>query len=468
MKRAIRENWRPVAAILGLVLVSSVVGGYILINERLRFPFIEAKPTRLFVEFSTAQAVTPGQGQSVQVAGVKIGDINSVKLVQGRAIVGVDIEEKFTDIIRTDARALLRPRTPLRDMFIQISPGRAELAPEGYKIPIERTQPDVDLPEILQEFDKRTRDYLSLLVNGTGEGLKGRGGDLAEVFKRFGPTFRDLELVNREVASERGALRRLVTSLARINGQLARKPEDLSQLVDASATTFGAFASEDDRLRDTVEELPSTLRQATRTLNDVRPFADELGPATRELIPAFRALNRANRRVLPFARETAPIVRNQIRPFARDARPLTRDLAPAAAGLAQTFPELTRDLKVFNHLFNMLAFNKDGAEPPTPGGNGQQDRDEGYLFWIAWVTHQTVNLLNVDDANGPLRPLFLTGTCDTLQNLVEAEPGLEFAMNLSGVLVSQCRRPGNTDTLPKLPSVPELPVSLPARKGGQR
>ena len=445
MKKIVRESWLPVAAILGLMTIAVAVGGYILNEQRVRFPFFEPEPMRLNVEFPTAQAVTPGQGQTVQVAGVKIGTIADVKLDEGRAIVGMDIEPKYDDLIRTDARALLRPRTPLRDMLIQVDPGKAPapLAKEGFTIPVERSLPDVDLPEILQELDKRTRDYVVLLANGTGTGLKGNGKKLAQVFERFGPTFRDLARVNRSVARERVALRRLVTSLAQINGQLAKKPEDLSQLVESASATFGAFASEDDRLRDTIGELPPTLQQATRTLEDVRPLARELGPATAALVPAFRALNRANRAVRPFARESTPIVREQIRPFARTARPLVQDLAPAARDLSATFPELTRDLRVLNRLFNMLGHNPGGREGPEVGGGNGQNREEGYLFWLAWVTHQTVNLLNVDDANGPMRPLFLTGTCSTLVSLVEGEPGLEFAMNLSPVLATVC---GDPDT----------------------
>src|SRR5690349_22516632 len=39
----------------------------------------------LKAEFETAQAVTPGQGQTVDIAGVPIGQISTVDLVNGRA-----------------------------------------------------------------------------------------------------------------------------------------------------------------------------------------------------------------------------------------------------------------------------------------------------------------------------------------------------------------------------------------------
>jgi phospholipid/cholesterol/gamma-HCH transport system substrate-binding protein len=72
--RAIKTHATDFAAILVLLVLSAVVAGYILSHERFRFPFIQSSPYMLNAEFSTAQAVTPGQGQSVRVSGVQIGE----------------------------------------------------------------------------------------------------------------------------------------------------------------------------------------------------------------------------------------------------------------------------------------------------------------------------------------------------------------------------------------------------------
>ena len=438
MKKAIRDHAIDFAAIIGLLLIATVVGGYILNEQRLRFPLIEEEPFRMRAELIDAHGVRPGQGQSVDVAGVRIGEIAGIGVENGRAVADLEIKREFRDLIRTDAAGLLRPRTGLKDMFLQLDPGTpgAPEVPEGFTIPVKRTLPDVDLDEILAALDTDTRDYLRLFLNGTGRALRGEGDELAEVFKRFGPTFRDLRRVNQAVATERVALRRLVSSLAELNEELATKDDDLAGLVSASAGTFRALASEERNLSATVSELPPTLRQATDTLGNLESFAGELRPAAQRLVPVFRALESANRQVQPFAREAAPILRRQIRPFVRAARPVTRNLAPAASGLGRAAPELTRSFRVLNRLFNMLGHNKDGREAPD-----DPDRDEGYMFWLSWVTHQTVNLLNVEDANGPMRPLFLTGTCDTLATLVENEPALEFIENLSPVLATVCGNP---------------------------
>ncbi len=441
--RAIRKNAVSFLAVLGLVVVGLSVGAYILAQQGARLPFVSESPVRMYALLDSVDGLTPGQGQTVQVAGVEIGKIAGTELVDGRARVELQIEPGYVEdgLIRTDARGLLRPRTPLQDLYLQVLPGSwsQPAAREDFEVPLQNTLTGVDLDEILAQLDVRTRDYLTLLISGTGTGLRGRGDDLADVFRRFGPTVRDLGRVSRAVAAERVALRRSISSLAALNERLAERPEDLSELVSASSATFGALASEDVRLRETLAELPGTLRQATRTLDAVTPLAGELGSATRALTPTLAALQDANARIQPLAREAAPIVRREIRPFVRAARPVVRDLAPAAADLATAVPELRRSAGVLNRLFNLLAFNPRGREAP-----GEQGREEGYLFWLAWTAHQGTNLINIDDANGPMRPIFLTGTCTTLASLVTAQPELEFGMALSPVLAGLCDDPDTT------------------------
>ena len=88
----------------------------------------------------------------------------------------------------------------------------------------------------------------------------------------------------------------------------------------------------------------------------------------------------------------------------------------------------------------MLGHNPRGREDPDDAG-----REEGYLFWLAWLTHQTANLQSIDDANGPMRPFFLTGTVqDARSSLVNDQPQLEFALGLSPLLATVCKNPDTT------------------------
>jgi phospholipid/cholesterol/gamma-HCH transport system substrate-binding protein len=427
--RAIRENARAFAAILVLVAVAAGVALYLLDQQRMRFPW-EESPYVLQAEFSTAQAVVAGQGQTVRVSGVRIGDVGKVKLKDGRAIVEMLIDPQYRGMIHTDASALLRPRTGLKDMFIDLQPGsdRAPVAKEQWTLPIAATAPDVNLDEILAMLDGDTRDYLKLLISDAGRGLDGRGLDLREVFRRFEPTHRDLARVNRAVAERRENLRRLITSLNSLNGELASRGKDLTGLVDASAAVLHEFATEQANVSAAVRELPSALSQMTDTLGRLQRFADVLGPTAEQLVPVARALPAANEALVPLAKEGTPLLRDDIRPFVREARPVVSDLRPAAKGLADATPSLTRSFKQLNAFFNMLAFNPGGREAPSA------DRQEGYLFWLAWLQHTGIQLFSSSDAHGVFRPVTLAAPCSMVKQMVAEEPELEFLNLLTGIL----------------------------------
>jgi phospholipid/cholesterol/gamma-HCH transport system substrate-binding protein len=427
---AIRKHAKEALALLGLVAVAAAVSVYILDNQRMRFPWEEA-PLRLKAEFSTAQAVTPGQGQTVRVSGVRIGDIGAVELRDGKAVVEMVIDREYEGMVRTDATALLRPKTGLKDMFIDLEPGSddAPAAKDGFTVPISATAPDVNPDEILAELDADTRDYLRLLISDAGRGLKGRGLDLREVLRRFEPTHRDIARVNSEVAKRRQNLRQLITSLNELNAELASRGDDLAGLVDSSAAVMRQFAAEEANVSAAVAELPGALRETTGTMTKLERYGELLGPTAEKLRPAARALARANDALRPLAREATPLLRNDIRPFVREARPVVRDLRPAASNLAKATPALTRSFMRLNRFLNLLAHNPNGREDP-----GNAARQEGYLFWVAWAQHMAAQLFSSSDAHGVFRPVTLAAPCATIEQLVKEEPELEFLSMLTPIL----------------------------------
>ena len=434
MKRAIKDHSRDFIAMLALGVIASIVALYVLNNQRLRFPIIEPVPFELKAEMSTAQAVTPGQGQTVRVAGVRVGDIAKSELRNGRAIVTLHLDQEFEDLVRTDAKALLRPKTGLKDMFLELDPGtkNAPLAKEGFMLPVSNTLPDVNPDEFLQGLDADTRDYVRLLLNGAGRGLKGRGDDLQEVLRRFEPTYRDLAAVMTAVSTRREELRRLINSLQRLNTEVGNQDDELAALVQSASRVFRAMASERTNISATVRELPSTLKQATGTLERVEDLAGILRPTMDRMRPTVRALRSANRETRPFALEAAPRLRKDIRPFVREARPLVRDLRPAAERLVDAEPGLTKTFEEINYFYNELGYNPNGPEGPE-----KADRDEGYLFHAGWLFHQVNNLFRSQDAHGPGRPITLGGTCQVLESTVTTNAPqipLEGLLDLTGAL----------------------------------
>ena len=124
----------------------------------------------------TAQGVIPGQGQLVEVAGVIVGRVSDVHLEDGRAVLDIHLEDGQVRLFR-DASILMRPRTLLKDMILQVTPGTPAAGPlqGGDRIPVSRTLADVNLDELLSALDGDTRAALVMLAQGAGQGLQRPG-----------------------------------------------------------------------------------------------------------------------------------------------------------------------------------------------------------------------------------------------------------------------------------------------------
>ena len=417
---AIRKHIKDFIAIAMLLIAGLSVSFYILQEQRLRIPVLEEKPFELKAEFETAQAVVAGQGQSVRVAGVKIGDVQDVSLEDGRAIVTFGLDRSFLPVYE-DATLLLRPQTGLKDMFFQLDPGtdESEVIPEGGTVPIENTAPDVNLDEILEALDGDTQAYLRLLLVGAGEGLKGRGKDLGDILSSLGPLQGDLSKLNKEVAKRKQNLANVITNLNKLTGEIGKQDSRILRFVQASNATVGALAERDPDIQRAIRELAPTLQQATTTLTNVSSFAGELGPAFEELRPFARNLEPLNDSVRDLADRATDPIETQIRPLVRSARAPVSDLDRAASRFSKATPKLTVVGRKLNNLGNMAAYNPNGAEPAgTPG------RDEGFLYWAGWLGHVGPSVFGSGDAHGFYRRIYLTAGCEQAQDIAAAQLGL--------------------------------------------
>jgi phospholipid/cholesterol/gamma-HCH transport system substrate-binding protein len=418
MSVAIRKHLRDFIAIALLVVIGLGAAYVIVQNQRLRIPVLEERPFELEAEFETAQAVVPGQGQTLRVAGVEVGAVEDVELEDGIAVVTFGVDRDFLPIYR-DATMLLRPQTALKDMFFELDPGTkaAGEIEEGGTVELANTAPDVNLDQILAGLDNDTRAYLKLLLVSGGQALRGRDEDLGRLLGSLGPLTRDVDRISSKVAERSDNLRRLITNFNLLSREVGRSERSLTDLVTASNTTVGAIAEQDPSVRRAIGLLPGTLEQSRTALEHIAAFADQLGPALGDLRPFARHLEEVNGSTRRLALKTTPVIKEEIRPFVRTARAPVRDLGKAARNLEQATPKLTVVGRKVNRLGNMAAYNPGGAEPP-----GEPGRDEGYLYWAGWLGHNSTSVFQAQDAHGVERRIYLTLGCQQAMSLLGASP----------------------------------------------
>jgi phospholipid/cholesterol/gamma-HCH transport system substrate-binding protein len=350
----------------------------------------------------------------------------------------MDIDRKFLPIYQ-DATILLRPKTGLKDMFLELDPGTqaaGEFEEEG-TIPVANTAPDVNLDEVLELLDTDTRSYLSLLLTGAGEGLEGRGKELGDLLGSLGPINKGVARLNREVAKRKENLANLIHNMNIFWGRLGQEDEEIAALIDASNNSLGAIASQELDLERATRLLGPTLKETRIAFTETNKLGDVLGPALRDLRPFARKLKPINESLEQLARNTRDDIKNKIRPFVRTTRKPVRDLRPAARNLVKATPRLTTLIGKLNKLFNMAAYNPGGASgclvlpcTETIGGNPAAPRDEGYLYWLGWLSHVGNSTFQNQDAHGVYRRVFLALSRDSACGLLEESP---FAPAITGI-----------------------------------
>jgi phospholipid/cholesterol/gamma-HCH transport system substrate-binding protein len=412
-------------SVVTMVVIAAAVGGYILAHENLKLPgwvpVLGREYFTLKADFQTAQAVTPGQGQAVTIAGAKIGEIASVDLHEGVAVVTMKITPKYARLYH-NATLLLRPKTQLQDITIEVNPGdpSAGKLRSGEAIPLSQTAPNVNFDEFLAGLDAETRAYLQELLAGLGQGLKNNGKPLSAALKRFDPTARYIQEIAQQLEIRHGNIARSIHNFRLLMEALGGKDKQLAEFVDSSNAVFATFAKEDANFQKTLALLPGALHKTSTGLGKLATATNVLGPTLRKLQPFASALGPANEATRRLALQTTPIIKNEIRPFAREILPTVNKLGPSTQQLVEAFPKLSVSFSVLNEFFNELAYN------PGPSKGG-------FLFFLDWANHNFNSVVSTADAHGPLGRSLVYLNCEILPILTgvaEVNPTVNLLVGL--------------------------------------
>jgi phospholipid/cholesterol/gamma-HCH transport system substrate-binding protein len=431
MKRALRAHIRDVVAIVALLAAALFATTVILINQRTSLPgwvpLIGTDRFELHADFSTAQAVTPGQGQSVDISGIKVGDVTGVKLESGHAVVSMEVDNKYSSLIHEDSSLLLRPKTGLNDMVVEVDPGSTSSpnVKEGSTIPLASTQPQVNPDEFLASLDADTQQFLKLLLANGAEALNpttGRDVRLSNALRRLNPFARDIARISGALVQRRQSIAGSIHNFQLLSTELGNKDQDLANFVDASDAALASFAREEASLRASLRELPGTLKVTRGALKSSNALALQSGPALKKALPGSRATGAALRALRPLFRETAGPIQNQIRPFTQQVKSPVTHVAQISQGLGVATPGLKTGFTDLNLGLNALAYNPPGS-------------DEGFLFYVPWLNHDLNANYLLQDAYGPIRRgilLISCSTASTADGTLLAEPYLRLLYQLTG------------------------------------
>jgi phospholipid/cholesterol/gamma-HCH transport system substrate-binding protein len=292
----------------------------------------------------TAEFVNAGQlvkGNEVKAGGVSVGSVKDIDVTQdGRAEVTLGIKDDDYQPLRRGTRVTIKQASlsgiANRYVDLQLGPANGDEIDDGGVIGTDQTATAVELDQIFDLFDKRTRTGLQDFFKGSAEMLRGRGKELRGGIHYLNPALSTGARLFQELTRDEALLERFLVDSGTLVNALAQRREDLTGVVGNLNATFGALGRQQDALAESVERLPPFMRRANTTFVNLRSALDDVDPLVDASKPAVRRLG-------PFL--------DQARLFVRDGEPTIRDLSRtiAQAGphndlieLIRSFPPLAR------------------------------------------------------------------------------------------------------------------------------
>ena len=295
------------------------------------------------------------KGNLVQVAGEPVGEVKAIRVTDdSRAELDLEIDGDYAPL-RTGTRAIVRQLSlsgqANRYIDLQLGGARGRAIPDGGRIPAKDVVSAVELDELFDVFDSRTRPQIKRTIDLLSQFSAGRTDEANAALQYLNPALSASTRLFDELTDDRTQLERFVVQTAKLTNDLAARDDDLAGSLDSLGRTMQALSTEKDDLGEAIERLPQFMRRTNTTFVDLRATLDDLDP----LVTAAR----------PVVGRALPPLFAQLRPFARDAGPTLRDLSKTirAGGADDDLVDLLETQPAVDRIANQSA-QRNGKERP--------------------------------------------------------------------------------------------------------
>ena len=259
----------------------------------------------------------------------------------GHAEVTLAITDDDYEPLRRGTRVMIKQGSlsgiANRYVDLQLGPANGDEIDDGGVIGSDQTATAVELDQIFNLFDERTRTGLQDFFKGSAAMLHGRGKELRRGVHYLNPALSTGSRLFQELTRDDALLERFLVDSGSLVNALADRREDLTGVVGNLNATFGALGRQQDALAESVERLPPFMRRANTTFVNLRSALDDVDPFVDASKPAVKLLG-------PFLDQARLFV---ARRRADDPRPVPHHLAAQGANndlieLINSFPPLAQ------------------------------------------------------------------------------------------------------------------------------
>ncbi|TDO16878.1 phospholipid/cholesterol/gamma-HCH transport system substrate-binding protein [Mycobacterium sp. BK086] len=231
--------------------------------------------TAVFADVSRLKA-----GDSVRAAGIRIGTVDTVTL-RGDATVLVTFDADRDVVLTTATKAAVRYLNLVGDRYLELvdAPGPTTMLPAGSQIPIDRTQPALDLDLLLSGLKPVIQSLspgdVNALTTSLIQILQGQGGTVESLFAKTS-SFTNTLADNDTVIAE------LIDNVKIVLSSLTAEGDRFSTVVDRIEKLITGFAGDRDPIGAAIDALDAGTASLAGLLADARaPLAGAVNELSR-------------------------------------------------------------------------------------------------------------------------------------------------------------------------------------------
>ena len=219
-------------------------------------------------------------GDTVRVAGIRVGTVKDVSLEADRKVL-VRFDADRNIVLTTGTKAQIRYLNLVGDRYLELvdTPGSTKILPVGSKIPVDRTAPALDLDLLLGGLKPVIQGLnpqdVNALTASLIQVLQGQGGTLDSLFSKTSSFTNSL-------ADNNQVIEQLIEDLKSTLDTLSKDGDDFSGAIDRLDQLVKGLSAD----RDPIGEAITSLDNGTASL------ADLLGRARSPLAGTVDQLNR--------------------------------------------------------------------------------------------------------------------------------------------------------------------------------
>jgi phospholipid/cholesterol/gamma-HCH transport system substrate-binding protein len=208
-------------------------------------------------------------GDSVRVAGIRVGTVHSVSLRPDKTVV-VTFDTDRSVVLTTGTKAAVRYLNLVGDRYLELvdGPGSTRLLPAGSQIPPDRTEPALDLDLLL--------GGLKPVIQGLNpQDVNALTSSLIQVFQGQDATMESLlsktSSFSNALADNGQVVEQLIDNLNTVMATLAKDGDKFSGAIDGLEKLITGLSEERDPIGAAIESLDNGTASIADLLTNARP-----------------------------------------------------------------------------------------------------------------------------------------------------------------------------------------------------